>query len=99
MLQLCDGEETRFLCALAALDRPLGLKARLQTFALARRFEAGMAALIANFSDEDSARRFGALAESLGAIALGDVPAKIWIRDRVQAPYLRDPLLDRGVGI
>jgi len=32
-----------------------------------------------------------------GAVGLGAAPARAWRRDRFQAPYLRDALLDRGV--
>src|SRR5262249_13907198 len=34
-----------------------------------------------------------------GGIDFGTAPARTWYRDRFQGPYLRDPLMDRGLGV
>lgn len=98
LLRLCDAEETYVMRAFAAPAKSPGLRARLEQLARPRP-EAGAALLIASFSDTDSARRFAGLAKSFGARDLGEAPAKSWMADRFQLPYLRDSLLDHGVGL
>jgi alkyldihydroxyacetonephosphate synthase len=43
--------------------------------------------------------RFDALAKKHGALLLGEGPAKRWRDGRFHGPYLRDPMMDRGVGV
>ncbi len=62
------------------------------------------AALIASFEGAEaetaSARhRFGTLATGCGALSLGRGPGRRWRAGRFQAPYLRDAMLDRGLGV
>jgi alkyldihydroxyacetonephosphate synthase len=105
MLRLSDAGETRFLRAFAALGRERALRQRLENLYLElRHMGDDAAALIAGFagSDRDVAaarRRFAALARRLGAVALGQAPGRRWRAERYQAPYVRDSLLDQGVGI
>ena len=44
-------------------------------------------------------RRFAAIAKRLGAMAIGRGPAQRWREGRFHGPYMRDPMMDRGVGV
>jgi alkyldihydroxyacetonephosphate synthase len=106
MLRLSDMEETRFYRAFGALGRQLGLKDRLADFYLGKRgFGSGACALIAGFEgDTDLVERwrvrFGRLAQrKFGALELGRGQGERWREGRFHAPYLRDPMMDRGIGV
>jgi alkyldihydroxyacetonephosphate synthase len=105
LLRLSDPEETRFYRAFGALARKRGLRDRLADLYLARRgFGANASALIAGFEgDRDSVRqaqrRFAALARKFGAIDIGEGQGKRWREGRFHGPYLRDPMMDRGLGV
>jgi alkyldihydroxyacetonephosphate synthase len=105
MLRLSDAGETHFLRGFAMLGKERGLKTRLEEgYLKLHHFDANAAALIAGFAGSDAEvtaarRRFGALARRLGALALGDKPGRRWREQRYLMPYLRDPLLDQGVGL
>jgi alkyldihydroxyacetonephosphate synthase len=105
MLRLSDAAETRLLREFASLGQERGLKHRVEEIYLkARRFDGNAAALIAGFAGSElevlrARRRFGALARRLGAMALGEAPGRRWREQRYVMPYLRDPLMDQGVGI
>jgi alkyldihydroxyacetonephosphate synthase len=105
MLRLSDGAETSFYRALSDIGNPRPLTRRLAQAYLHRR---GMsdraAALIASFegtakSVAAARRRFHAIVAQLGALSLGSGPGRRWRAGRFQAPYLRDPMLDRGLGV
>ncbi len=106
MLRLSDINETRFYRAYGALGKKKGLKGRFADLYLARRgFDAKACVLIAGFegdSDmtEDARRRFGRLAQQkFGALSLGRGQGERWRQGRFHGPYLRDPMMDRGIGV
>jgi alkyldihydroxyacetonephosphate synthase len=106
MLRLSDGDETRFYRAFGALGRPRGLKDRFADFYLAKRgFNSDACALIAGFEGdarraERSRLQFGRLAHrKFGALELGREQGERWREGRFHAPYLRDPMMDRGIGV
>jgi alkyldihydroxyacetonephosphate synthase len=105
MLRLSDAEETRFYRAFSAVGHRRGIVSRLtDAYLKARKFTDSAAMLIAGFeSDESEVRqsrkRFAAIAKRLGAISAGSSPGKRWFEGRFHGPYLRDPLMDRGVGV
>jgi alkyldihydroxyacetonephosphate synthase len=106
MLRLSDAEETRFYRAYGALGRKRGLKDQFADLYLQRRgFDAKACVLIAGFegdgeTTEDARRRFGRLAQhKFGALSLGRGQGERWRQGRFHAPYLRDPMMDRGVGV
>jgi alkyldihydroxyacetonephosphate synthase len=105
MLRLSDAEETRFYRAFAGLGKKPGPSSRLaERYLDYRGFDARACALIAGFegrADEvaDGRRRFGAIAKRLGAISIGRGPGTRWHEGRFHGPYLRDPMMDRGVGV
>ncbi len=105
MLRLSDPEETRFYRAFGSVGKKRGLKDWLQnSYLQIRKFGASACVLIAGFEgdDEDVAngrRRFGAVASALGAISIGSETGARWYQGRFHGPYLRDPMMDRGVGV
>jgi len=105
MLRLSDAEETRFYRAFSAVGKKNTLSNRIaQTYLDLRGVDARACALIAGFegtTTEVSAaqRQFNAIAKKLGAVQLGRGPGQSWLKGRFHGPYLRDPMMDRGVGV
>lgn len=105
MLRLSDPEETRFYRTFSEIGRKPGIGGRLaQAYLDYRGFRAGGCALIAGFEGDENevseARsRFDLLARKLGAISIGRGPGRRWREGRFHGPYLRDPMMDRGVGV
>ena len=105
MLRLSDAEETRFFRGYAAVGKRRGLAGRLaESYLNARGIDERACALIAGFEGSaanvsSARRRFQSIAHRLGALSLGAGPGRSWHKTRFHAPYLRDPMLDRGVGV
>lgn len=105
MLRLSDAEETRFYRAYGAAGKRKTLGSRIADAVLRyRSFGDGAAAMIAGFEGdkalvERARNRFGEIAKQFGAIAIGDSAGKRWYQGRFHGPYLRDPLMDRGLGV
>ncbi|HTK79085.1 MAG TPA: FAD-binding oxidoreductase [Rhizomicrobium sp.] len=105
MLRLSDGEETGFHRAFSQIGAYRGFKDRItQQLLRARRFGDGSCVLIAQFEGARdlvffSRQRLNRIAKRIGTIALGEGPGKRWRANRFHGPYLRDPMLDRGLGV
>ena len=105
MLRLSDPVETKFYRAFATLGKKRSYRDRFAQFYLDNRgFDEKACAMIAGFEGEttsvaDARRQFDALAKKNGAIALGEAQGKRWKDGRFHGPYLRDPMMDRGVGV
>ena len=105
MLRLSDAEETRFYRAFSAIGKRNTLSNRIaQTYLDARGIDARACALIAGLEGthaevSSARRRFDAIAKKLGAVQLGRGPGSSWQKGRFHGPYLRDPMMDRGVGV
>jgi alkyldihydroxyacetonephosphate synthase len=105
MLRLSDAAETRFYRAYGSVGKSPGLRDQLAAFYLDRRkFTDKACALIAGFegdlaSVEAARERFAAIAKSAGALSLGEGQGKRWREGRFHGPYLRDPMMDRGIGV
>jgi alkyldihydroxyacetonephosphate synthase len=105
MLRLSDGEETRFYRTFGGLGKQRGLKDRFADLYLDRRgFDAKACALIAGFEGdaatvERGRKQFDLLAKKFGALALGRGQGERWREGRFHGPYMRDPMMDRGVGV
>ncbi|MCC6919793.1 MAG: FAD-binding oxidoreductase [Alphaproteobacteria bacterium] len=104
-LRLSDEDETHFYGVLGRLQREPKFKDRLQDFYLKRRgFDGRRCALIAGAEGDRASVRFAhahvaAIARRHGALAAGSGPAESWYKGRFHGPYLRDPMLDRGLGV
>lgn len=105
MLRLSDAEETRFQHAYARLNKGRGPVTRLvDRYLKLRGFSDAPCLLIAGYEgDKQTAsmarQRFGDIASHFGVVAVGRGAGEAWRKNRFQAPYLRDPMLDRGVGV
>ena len=98
--RLSDEQETRLAKALASGGD--GVPDRVgKAYLRLRGHEEGCVALLGfQGTPEDVAHRRGRAARLLraaGGIALGERPARSWLRTRFSAPYMRDEMLDRGV--
>lgn len=105
MLRLSDAGETRFTHLYGDVGKSRSLARRLAEFYLQMRgFDDKACALIAGFEGDASAvahaqKQFGAIARKLGALPLGRGMGEQWRQTRFKAPYLRDPMMDRGLGV
>jgi alkyldihydroxyacetonephosphate synthase len=105
MLRLSDAGETGFYRAFGALGKKRSIKDRIADFYLEKRgFDAKACALIAGFEGdadmvESSRNRFNAIAAKFGAMEMGEGQGKRWRDGRFHGPYLRDPMMDHGLGI
>ncbi len=105
MLRLSDAEETRFHRGFSEIGKSRGLKGLIGDAILrARKFDEDACLLIAQFEGANSIvdfskQRFLSIARQFGAMSLGEAPGKRWRKERFHGPYLRDPMLDRGLGV
>lgn len=105
MLRLSDADETRFYRAYGAAGKKRKMGDHLADLYLRiRKFDGNAAAMIAGFEGsksevEHSRERFCEIAKELGGLAIGDGPGKRWVQGRFHGPYLREPLMDRGLGV
>lgn len=105
MLRLSDQEETRFYRAFSQVGKSISMKRRFEQGYLDwHKFDARACALIAGFegsqaSVHEARRAFSGIAKKLGAVSLGASPGRSWQKSRFHAPYSRDPMMDRGVGV
>lgn len=105
MLRLSDGPETHFLQAFSAAQHPPGRAQRLVERALALRgYGEGRCVLLVGLEgDRETVLEAGVRArcviERLGGQHIGRGPGRKWYRRRFAMPYLRDPMLDRGVAV
>jgi alkyldihydroxyacetonephosphate synthase len=104
-MRLSDPDETFFFQAFAKAGQTPGFKDRLQAQYL-RTMGMGErpCALILGFEGEKDLVTFarGAarrIIRTSGGIAVGRGPAKRWYQGRFHGPYLRDPLMDRALGV
>ncbi|HTQ14741.1 MAG TPA: FAD-binding oxidoreductase [Rhizomicrobium sp.] len=105
MLRLSDAEETRFYRGFGEVGRRHGVGSRLAAaYLAARKIGDAASLLIAGFEGSthevaEGARHFGRIAGKLGAVGAGAGPGRRWYEGRFHGPYLRDPMMDRGVGV
>ena len=105
MLRLSDAAETKFYRAFAAVGKKRTLVERIgQVYLDARGFDDKACAMIAGFEGTTAdvaaeRKRFDKVAKRNGALNIGEGQGYRWKEGRFQGPYLRDPLMDRGVGV
>jgi alkyldihydroxyacetonephosphate synthase len=104
-LRLSDADETFFYGKLSRLVGGVKLKHRVEDVYLAFRGLSGSkCALIAGTEgDLDlvayARNRMSEIAAASGGMPAGEGPALKWFAGRFHGPYLRDPMLDRGLGV
>ncbi len=105
MIRVSDGDESHFLQRFSQLRKPPG---RVQKVAddlleLTGWGEGRAMMLIGIEGDRDNVKAAHARASSIvrrhRAFPLGQSAGKSWYKGRFALPYLRDPLLDRGVAV
>jgi len=105
MLRLSDPDETYFYRAFSKVGKRPGLKDKIEKAVLDwRGFGEKPCALIAVFEGDNddvshARKHFAKIAKNLGAMSIGSGPGKRWREGRFHGPYLRDPLMERGVGV
>ena len=105
MLRLSDAEETRFYRTYNAVGKKRGARDWIANrFLKWKGIDNRACLMIAGFegtSDEitQSTKRFDAIAKSHGAFAMGPKPGERWWQGRFHGPYLRDSMIDRGIGV
>src|SRR5690606_21641171 len=105
MLRLSDASETHFLHGFSAAQRPSGVVERAAMQALAwRGYGEGRCLLLVGLEGDretvlEAEVRTRAVIERLGGAHLGRRVGEKWYARRFAMPYLRDPLLERGVAV
>lgn len=105
MTRLSDPDETRFLQGLSGAGKTPGLAKRMVQGWLRRRGYGAEASLLlvgAEGGREEvgyAMRRSRDILHAHDGFGLGTAMGKRWYQDRFRLPYLRDPLLDRGLGV
>jgi alkyldihydroxyacetonephosphate synthase len=104
-LRLSDADETYFYQAFAKAGTPPGAKDAIQAAAL-KLMGVGMrpCALIMGHEGERQFVHQNVLAakqivRKFGGASVGQGPAKRWYSSRFHGPYLRDPMMDKGLGV
>ena len=105
MLRLSDAAETRFYRAYGAVGKRRGIKDRIADLVLSQRgFDDKACALIAGFEGTQAEafagrHAFDEIAKTHKALRLGAGQGQRWKDGRFHGPYLRDPMMERGVGV
>ncbi len=104
-LRLSDEDETHFFGALSRLTNPPKAMHKVQdAYLKLRGFGGAKCALIAGAEGDAelvayARTRIADIAGKHGGMGVGTSPAKSWLKGRFHGPYLRDPLMDRGLGV
>ena len=104
MLRLSDPDETRFLTTFSSIGKPRGRLQDVVESGLARAGY-GEPCLLLVGVEGDRARvsfnvaRSTAVCAQHGGIPLGAGKGRSWYENRFRMPFLREPLLDRGMGV
>ncbi|MBI3677062.1 MAG: FAD-binding oxidoreductase [Proteobacteria bacterium] len=105
MLRLSDIEETRFYRAFGHVGKRRGISGKLEdAYLSARGFSGAMTAMIAGFEGSKEIvdygrKRFAAIAKRHGGMSVGAGPGERWREGRFHGPYLREPMMNRAVGV
>lgn len=104
MIRLSDAEETRFFGELRGSLEPQGSATRLAERALDLAGFGEKCVMMLAFEGSarpvrDGFRRALAIATRAGGLFVGESPGRAWWKRRFEMPYLRDPMMDHGVGV
>ncbi|MDE2181678.1 MAG: FAD-binding oxidoreductase [Alphaproteobacteria bacterium] len=104
MIRLSDVEETRFLRTYASIGHAGSVQRFGDLYLKVRGISREPCLMIAAFEGRRMRARsalhhFSRIAAQYGAVSLGPRIAERWRQTRFQAPYLRDAMMDRGVGV
>lgn len=105
MVRLSDGDESFFFGALQGLRHPPGKAMEVAEKGLAALgYGPGRCVLMVGLEGEHAQVRASLASTALactreGGLPVGAGPGKAWLKNRYAMPYLRDPMLDRGIGV
>ena len=104
-LRLSDADETYFFQAFAKAGTPAGPKDAFQAAAL-KLMGVGTrpcALIMGHEGDRDRVHQYvlacKRIVRSFGGAGVGAGPANRWYEGRFHGPYLRDPMMDKGLGV
>ncbi|AKF10676.1 FAD-binding oxidoreductase [Sandaracinus amylolyticus] len=104
MIRLSDADETRFFGEFRNVIEPHGGASKIAEKALSYAGFADKCVMMVAFEGgqrqvrEGFRRAFG-IATRAGGLFVGESPGKAWWKRRFEMPYLRDPMMDHGVGV
>jgi len=104
MVRLSDTSETHFFQTFSASDSG-GLKSKLQSAYLKwKGFATSPCLMLIGLEGEKATvewakERTGAICKKAGALSIGSGAGDKWYHGRFNSPYIRDPMMDRGIGI
>lgn len=104
MVRLSDAPETHFFQTFSSTGSG-GLKVRLQRAYLKMKGfdDAPCLMLIGHEGEKETViwaqEQSEGICKRLGALALGTGPGKRWFHGRFNGPAIRDPMMDRGIGV
>lgn len=105
MMRLSDAVETEFFSTFSRLRHPAGRVERVAERALGvAGWGEGRCMMLVGVEGEAknveaAGARTASIVRSRGGFPLGRKPGDSWYRNRFAMPYLRDPLLERGIGV
>ena len=104
MIRLSDADETRFFGAFRSALEPHGTASKLAEKALGLAGFGDKCVMMVAFEGEarkvrEGFRRALSIATRAGGLFVGESPGRAWWKRRFEMPYLRDPMMDRGVGV
>jgi alkyldihydroxyacetonephosphate synthase len=105
MMRLSDAEETKFYSKFGSLGKSIsGVKKLAKGVFKFSPWGKEPCLLLVGFEGDAQHIEFsrdavGRIARKNGGLPLGKGPGQSWWKGRFEMPYLRDPLMDRGVGV
>lgn len=104
MIRLSDTDETKFFGEFRAVLEPHGSATKLAERALDLAGFGGKCVMMLAFEGgsrpvKDGFRRALGIATRAGGLFVGESPGRAWWKRRFEMPYLRDPMMDHGVGV
>jgi alkyldihydroxyacetonephosphate synthase len=105
MMRLSDAAETEFFSKFSRLRHPAGRVERAAERALeVAGWGGGRCMMLVGIEGdaknvEAASTRTASILRRHGGFPMGRKPGDSWYRNRFAMPYLRDPLLDRGIGV
>lgn len=105
MLRLSDPDETHFLQAFSGAQHPPGAVTRIGSSVLAwRGYSEQRCLLLVGLEGErevvqEALVTSRCICERHGGASIGASPGRKWYARRFMMPYLRDPMMDRGVAV
>jgi alkyldihydroxyacetonephosphate synthase len=103
MMRLSDPEETRFFGAFRGVIEPSKVNELAEGALGVVGYDKKCVLMVCVEGERDEVahrvRRIRAIVKGRGGLYVGEGPGKSWWKRRFEMPFLRDPMLDHGVGV